>query len=243
MKKIFLLLIGLLLLVGCGTKKEKQKTYVIGLSADFAPFEYRDGDKIVGFDVDLAKMIEEKSGLKLEIQDIAFAGLLPALQTGKIDAIISGMSVTEERKKAVNFSVPYFNVSQVIIVQKGNTAIENKDDLVGKSVGVAIGTTSDTLAEEIEGIDLTKYNKTYEAILALNTAKIDAIILDYQQAVNFVGQNEGLMILQTELAKEEYAIAINKDNPELLGEVDKALNEIVGSDEYNALIAKYITKK
>lgn len=245
MKKILGILM-IMLLAACGTKeetkKEEQKTYVVGMSADFAPFEYREGGEIVGFDVDLAKEIEKQAGIKLEIQDIAFAGLLPALQTGKIDAIISGMSVTEERKKAVNFSKAYFNVSQVIIVKKDDTTITSGEDLPGKNVGVPLGTTSDTLAEGIEGINLTKYNKAYEAILALNTSKIDAIILDYQQAVNFVGQNPELKILPKELAKEEYAIAISKENTELLEKINGALDNIIGSEFYQELLEKYIVE-
>lgn len=246
MKKVFAVLM-IMLLAACGTKeeakKEEQKTYVVGMSADFAPFEYREGSEIVGFDVDLAREIEKQAGIKLELQDIAFAGLLPALQTGKIDAILSGMSVTEERKKAVNFSKPYFNVSQVIVVKKDEDTINSGDDLSGKNVGVALGTTSDTLAEGIEGINLTKYNKTYEAILALNTSKIDAIILDYQQAVNFVGQNPELKILPKELAKEEYAIAVGKENTELLEKINGALDNIVGSEFYEGLLEKYIVEK
>lgn len=244
MKKIVALLLGMALLAGCGgEKKEDVKTYVIGMSADFAPFEYREDGKIVGFDVELAKKIEEEAGIRLEIQDIAFAGLLPALQTGKIDAIISGMSVTEERKKAVNFSKAYFDVSQVVVVRKDEEEIKSGEDLPGKSVGVALGTTSDTIVEEIEGIDLIKYNKSYEAILALNTEKIDAIVLDYQQALNFVKKNPKLMILSGELAKEEYAIAVGKKNEELLRALDAALEEIVGSPYYNDLIEKYIVSK
>ncbi len=241
MKKILAILM-VVLLAGCGAKEE-QKTYVVGMSADFAPFEYRENGEIVGFDVELAKEIEKQTGIKLELQDIAFAGLLPALQTGKIDAILSGMSVTEERKKAVNFSKAYFNVSQVIVVKKDEEGIQGGEDLPGKSVGVALGTTSDTLAESIEGINLTKYNKTYEAILALNTSKIDAIILDYQQAKNFVGQNPGLKILPKELAKEEYAMAIGKSNSQLLEAIDGALEDIVGSDFYEGLLEKYIVDK
>lgn len=246
MKKVLLIIMGLFLLAGCGSKeaaKEETKKYIVGMSADFAPFEYRENGEIVGFDVELAKKIEEKTGIVLEIQDIAFAGLLPALQTGKIDVILSGMSVTEERKKAVNFTIPYFNVSQVIVVRGETDTITDEASLAGKSVGVALGTTSDTIAEGIEGINLTKYNKTYEAILALNTDKIDAIILDYQQAVNFVGQNPELKILPEELAKEEYAMAIGKNNTELLETLNGALEEIVGSEFYDGLIDKYISQK
>lgn len=239
MKKIVLLAIFMIgLFAACGKKEEK--TYYIGLSADFAPFEYRDGDNIVGFDPALAELISKESGLEFEIKDISFNGLLAALQGKKIDIILSGMSVTEERKKAVNFSKPYFDVAQVIIVKEGNTEIVDKETLKGKSVGVQLGTTSDTIAQEIEGINLKQYDQAYGAILELNTDKIDAILLDEQQALNFVKANEGLKIVEKEVSREQYAMAFNKDDEELLEKVNAALDKIVGSDEYNAIMKEYI---
>ncbi len=238
MKKILMLVVLVVLAVACGKKEEK--VYYIGLSADFAPFEYREGDQIVGFDVELAELISKEAGIQFKIEDIAFAGLLPALQTKKIDLILSGMSVTEERKKAVNFSNAYFDVAQVIIVSEDNEDIINEASLKGKKVGVALGTTSDTLAQGMEGINLVQYDKAFGAIIELNNKKIDAIILDEQQALNFVKANEGLKIVEEHLQREQYAMAFNKDNTELLDKVNAALDKIVGSEEYNALMAKYI---
>ncbi len=238
MKKGIILVILVMLVVACG-KKEK-KVYYIGLSADFAPFEYREGDKIVGFDVELADLISKESGLQFKIEDIAFAGLLPALQTKKIDIILSGMSVTEERKKAVNFSNPYFDIAQVMIVSKDNNEIINEASLKGKKVGVALGTTSDTLAQGIEGINLVQYDKAFGAIIELKNRKLDVIILDEQQAKNFVKANEGLKIVEEKLQIEQYAMAFNKDNEELLNRVNESLDKIIGNEEYKALMVKYI---
>lgn len=229
-------------LFGFGKKKKKEMVYRIGLSADFAPFEYREGDKIVGFDPELAELISKESGLKFEIVDIAFSGLLSALQTKKIDIILSGMSVTEERKKAVNFSKAYFNVSQVILVKEKTTSINGKEDLVGKKIGVQLGTTSDTIAQEIEGISLKQYDAASGAVLELKSDKLDAIILDYQLAHNFAKNNKGLVILEKELAVEEYAMALRKDDTELKSKIDAALDKIIDSEDYDKLMEKYIVK-
>jgi polar amino acid transport system substrate-binding protein len=244
MKKIIIMMIAVvaLFVIACGkkTKDVDDKVYYIGLSADFAPFEYREGEKIVGFDPELAELISKETGLKFEIKDMAFSGLLAALQSGKIDIILSGMSVTEERKKAVNFTKPYFDIAQVIIVREDNNDIKEETDLLGKSIGVQMGTTSDTLAQKIEGISLKQYESAYGAILDLNSKKLDAIVLDIQQAKNFVKANDGIKIAEKELQKEQYAMAISKENTDLLEKIDSALDKILVSDEYAALMKKYI---
>ena len=249
MKKLVMILVLLAAVLGlsaCGGKKEaveEDKVYVIGLSADFAPFEYRDGDDIVGFDPELAEEIARVSGLEFKIVDMAFPGLLPALQTKKIDIILSGMSVTDERKKAVNFSKPYFNVSQVIIVPEGNDEIVDAESMKGKKIGVQLGTTSDTIAQGIEGVEILQYEKAYGAILDLNSGKIDAIISDYQLAHNFVENNTGLKIVDQEIIQEEYAMAFRKEDTYLLDKVNKALDEIVDGPKYQELMKKYIIEK
>lgn len=241
MKKIILMVMTLCMvfLMACG-KKSDDKVYYIGLSADFAPFEYREGDKVVGFDPELAELISKETGLKFEIKDMAFNGLLAALQSKKIDVILSGMSVTEERKKAVNFTKPYFDIAQVIIVREGNTEIKEQKDLLGKGIGVQMGTTSDTLAQSIDGIELKQYESAYGAILDLKSEKLDAIILDIQQAKNFVKANEGIKIVEKEIQREQYAMALHKDNTELLNAINNALDKILVSEAYDELMKKYI---
>ena len=158
MKKIILvlsLLMGILL-VGCGSKKDEKKVVYVGTNAEFAPFEFLEGDKVTGFDMELIAEIGKVAGFEVEVKNQAFDGLLPALQSGKIDLIIAGMTVTDERKKAVDFSESYYTASQVIIVPADNTAIKSFDDLKGKNVGVQIGTTGDTVISEIKEITNTK---------------------------------------------------------------------------------------
>lgn len=242
--KLVLVLIAVLTMAACGGNKEEEKVIVVGTAPNFVPFEYMEGDEIVGFDMDLLKEVEKESGLKFKVVGMDFSGLLPALQTKKIDMIMSGMSVTEDRKKNVNFTKAYFNVSQVIMIGDGSEDIEDESGISGKKIGVVMGTTSDTLAdgftEKLAGVEAIKYNKLHEAVLSLQAEKIDMIILDYQQAVKTVEKNEGLKLVAYTLKSEEYAIAMGKDEKEMLVKINMALDKIVGSKKYDELTEKYI---
>ena len=246
MKKIMQLLMILtvgVIMTACGGSKE-EKVVVVGTAPNFVPFEYMDGDEIVGFDMDLLDEVSKETGLKFKVVGMDFSGLLPALQTKKIDLIVAGMSVTEDRKKNVNFSHPYFNVSQVIMVGEGSKEIEKESDIAGKKIGVVMGTTSDTIAEDLskklDSVETVKYNKLHEAVLSLQAEKIDMIILDYQQAKKTTENNNGLKLSDYTLQSEEYAMAMGKDETELLTQINKALEKIIKSEKYNKLIEKHI---
>ena len=236
-----------LIMTACGGDKKEEKVIVVGTAPNFVPFEYMDGDEIVGFDMDLLKEIEKESGLKFKVVGMDFSGLLPALQTKKIDLIVAGMSITEDRKKNVNFTHPYFNVSQVIMVGEESKEIKTEADIAGKKIGVVMGTTSDTIAEDLskklDGVEVEKYNKLHEAALSLQAEKIDMIILDYQQAVKTVEKNDGLKLAPHTLQSEEYAIAMGNEDVELLDKINKALDKIIGSEKYNELIETHIENK
>jgi len=243
MKLMIILIVGLMM-TGCGGDKEKEKVIVVGTAPNFVPFEYMDGDEIVGFDMDLLDEVSKETGLKFKVVGMDFSGLLPALQTKKIDLIVAGMSVTEDRKKNVNFTHPYFNVSQVIMVGEGAKEIKNESGIVGNKIGVVMGTTSDTIAEDLskklDGVEAIKYNKLHEAVLSLQAEKIDMIILDYQQAKKTVENNNGLKLAEYNLQSEEYAMAMGKEDVELLADINKALEKIIKSEKYNELIEKHI---
>ncbi|WP_028856473.1 transporter substrate-binding domain-containing protein [Psychrilyobacter atlanticus] len=242
MQLVMILAVGVIM-TACGGSKE-EKVVVVGTAPNFVPFEYMDGDKIVGFDMDLLDEVSKETGLKFKVVGMDFSGLLPALQTKKIDLIVAGMSITEDRKKNVNFSHPYFNVSQVIMVGEGSKEIEKESDIAGKKIGVVMGTTSDTIAEnlskELDGVETVKYNKLHEAVLSLQAEKIDMIILDYQQAKKTTENNNGLKLSDYTLQSEEYAMAMGKDETELLTQINKALEKIIKSKKYNELIEKHI---
>lgn len=238
LKIIIALSIVLAAFVGCQKKEEKNKIYV-GTNAEFEPFEYRDGDKIIGFDIDLINEISKIMGFQFEIVDMQFDGLLPALEAKKIDVIIAGMTATEERKQFVNFSDPYYNSKQSIVVQANNTDITSFDNFTGKKVGVVLGYTGDILVSELPNVEVQKFNTTSETVLALKAQKVDAVVLDYEPAKNYVAQNTELKLVETDAATEEYSIAMRKDDTEFLAKVNEALKTIKENGTYDALISKY----
>ena len=215
-------------------------TLVMATNAEFPPYEYHDGGEIVGIDADIAAAIAEQLGMELKIEDMAFDSIIMAVNSGKADVGIAGMTVTEDRLENVNFSDPYAASSQVIIVT-GDSEIGSSDDLSGKKIGVQLGTTGDILADDVEGATVERYNKGFEAVQALSQGKIDAVIIDRQPAQVFVDENEGLKILDEAFAEEEYAIAIAKDNTELLDKVNAALGELKESGKLDEIIGKYIS--
>lgn len=237
-KIIMALSIILTIFIGCQKKEDKNKLYV-GTNAEFEPFEYREGDNIVGFDIDLINEIAKLIGAEIEVVDMQFDGLLPALEAKKIDLIIAGMTATEERKQFVNFSEPYYNSKQSIVVLSNNTDITTFDNFAGKKVGVVLGYTGDILVSEMTNVEVQKFNATSETILALKSQKVDAVVLDYEPAKNYVAQNKELKLIEIDSATEEYSIAMRKDDTELLTKVNDALKTINENGTYETLLGKY----
>ena len=231
-----LLLISLLAFMSCSQKENK---LYVGTNAEFEPFEYRDGENIVGFDIDLINEIAKIMKQDIEVVDMAFDGLLPALQSKKIDIIIAGMTANEERKKFVNFSEPYYNSQQSILVHKDNNDIIGFDSLEGKNVGVVLGYTGDLIVSEMSNVNSQKYGATSEAVIALKSKKVDAVVLDYEPAKQYFNQNDDLKLIITDSVNEEYAIAMRKEDTELLKKVNDALNTIKENGTYDMLIEKY----
>ena len=260
-----------LVMTGCGTKKDDTAadapavsedaaatentedtaeggTLVMATNAEFPPYEYHEGDEIVGIDAEIAAAIAEKLGMELQIEDMAFDSLIPAIQSNKADMVLAGMTVTEDRLENVNFSDSYATGVQVVIV-KEDSDIKSVDDLfadgANHSIGVQTATTGDIYCTgdiEDEGLGtVERYNKGADAIQALLAGKIDCVVIDSQPAKEFVEANEGLTILDTEYAVEDYAIALNKDNTELLDKVNAALKELTDDGTIQSILDKYIT--
>ncbi len=239
MKKLFKsLIMGAMVLSLSVTAFAKEKIYV-GTNAEFPPFEYLEEGKITGFDMELVEEIGKIMGADIKIIDMAFDGLLPALQMKKVDLVIAGMTANEERMKTVSFTQPYYTARQVIIVKEGNDSIKSFDDLKGKKVGVMLGFTGDMVVSEIEGVKIERYNAAYAGIMALQADKVEAIVLDSEPAKNYVAQNKGLVLADADAEEEEYAIAVRKNDKMLLEKVEKALAEIKANGTYDKLIQKY----
>lgn len=213
---------------------------VMVTNAEFPPYEYHENNTIVGIDADIARAIADQMGMELEIQDMAFDSLIPAIQSGKADFAAAGMTVNEERLRNVDFTETYAEAAQVIIVKEGS-AIAAPADLTGKKIGVQTGTTGDIYADDVENAEVQRFNKGMEAVMALTQDKLDAVIIDREPAKVFVKENEGLKILDEAFTEEEYAIAIKKGNTELLEKMNAAIKELKESGELQKIVDKYIT--
>ena len=232
------LLMGALVLSLSVSVMAKDKIFV-GTNAEFPPFEYLDKGEVTGFDIELVNELGKVMDADVKVLDMSFDGLLPALQMKKVDLVIAGMTATEERKKTVSFTQPYYTASQVIIVKEGNNSIKSFDDLKGKKVAVMLGFTGDTIVSEIEGVSIERFNAAYAGIMALQADKVEAVVLDSEPAKNYVKQNPGLVLAEADAEQEEYAIALRKNDKVLLEKVEKALAEIKANGTYDALIKKY----
>lgn len=211
----------------------------MGTNAEFPPYEFREGDKIVGIDAEIAQAIAEQMGMTLQIEDMSFDAIIPAVTSGKIDFGAAGMTVTEKRKESVDFSDTYATSTQVIIV-KNESDIKNQEDLKNKLIGVQLGTTGDILVGDIEGAKIERYNKGMEAVQSLTQGKVDAVVIDGATAEAFVSKNEGIKILEEKMSDEEYAIAVKKGNTELLENMNAAIKELKESGKLDEIVAKYI---
>ena len=253
MKKMIALVLSLLMIAclfaGCNNagKTANEGKLTMATNAAFPPYEYVEGGKIVGIDAEIAKAIADKLGLELQIDDMEFDSIIEAVKGGKADVGLAGMTVTDERKEEVNFTVSYATGIQVIIV-KNDSKITKADDLFAEganhTIGVQRNTTGDIYTTgdiEKKGLGkIERYSKGADAIAALNTGKVDCGVIDSEPAKAFVKENTGLKILETEYIEEQYAIAMSKDNPELFEKVNKALQELIADGTVQKIIDKYI---
>ena len=227
-------------LCACGSGSSGK--LVMATNAAFPPYEYVEGSEIVGIDAEIAKLIADDLGKELVIEDMAFDSIIAAVQSGKADIAMAGMTVTEDRKQNINFSDPYTEAAQVIVV-KNDSTVATPDDLAGKTIGVQIGTTGDIYAEDIENATIERYSKYFEAINALTQGKIDAVIVDREPGKVFVGENADLKMIDEEFTLEEYAIGVAKDNEQLLNDINASLKKLQDSGKIDEIINKYISAK
>lgn len=248
MKRVFLLTLAVVMTVclfaGCGQQAGQQaevETLTMATNAAFPPYEFYENETIVGIDAEIAGKIAEKLGMKLEIIDTEFGSIVAGVQTGKYDMGMAGMTVTEERKASVDFTTSYATGIQSIIVT-GESVIATLDDLAGKKIGVQQDTTGHIYAADEFGDEMViPFNKGADAVEALKTGKVDCVIIDNEPAKSFIAANEGLKILDSDYAVEDYAICIAKENTELLEKVNKALEELIADGSVKAIVDKYIS--
>ena len=235
--------------VACSGSKEETKSItanegvlVMATNATFPPYEYKEGDKVVGIDAEIAQAIADELGMKLEIVDTKFDAIIPGVQSGKYDMGMAGMTVTPEREQSVSFSNSYATGIQSIIVKEGSD-IKSVEDLSSeKKIGVQLGTTGDIYASDDFGAEaVAQYDKGADAVQALIAGKVDCVIIDNEPAKAFVAANAGLTILETSYAEEDYAICFAKDNTELQTKVNDALKKLIDNGTVKTIVDKYIS--
>ena len=244
MKRITLyILIGLILvtmLPGCAQKPEKIR---IATDATWPPFEHvnEQTKEIEGFDIDLIKAIAEKEGLEIEILNVAWDPLLAGVAQCQYDAAISSVSITPERAKEMLFSDPYFQVGQLVTVGIDNTDIKSKDDLAGKVAGAQIGTTGSFAIEDIDGATLKTYDDIGLAFQDLINGQIDAVVADNPLAYGYAGKNpDKLKTVGDVFTSEDIGIAVCKNKPELLEQINSGLRAVMAEGLIEQLIDKWL---
>ena len=235
--KLFIIFGVSFLLFGCNKDDNK---LVMVTEAGFAPYEYRDSNGIVGVDVDIAREIAASMGKELEIKDVAFDSLINELNSGKADFAAAGMSISEERKKEVDFSIEYVSSKQVIVVRKDYNKIKSVNDLNGKTISVQLGSVADSYVNNnYKNSKIVRQKKFLSAAEDVKAKKADCIVMDELPAKELVKNNSELTILSIELFTDKYAIAVKKGNTELLNKINEVLEKLIEEGKIEEFIINH----
>lgn len=246
-----LFLILTLFIAACGSKEtagengDSGKVYKVGIDTTYPPFEYKEGNEYKGIDIELINAIAESQGFEIELSPMDFGGIIPAMQANQLDVAIAGMSITEERKKIVDFSTPYFDAGLIVVVKDDNTTIKSVDDLKGKKVAVKKGTSGAKYATDNAsklGIDVVQFNDSPAMFQEVSNGNADALIEDYPVITYAIAQKDlGLKTVGDRLNGDQYGIAVLKgENQELLEKINKGLEELKKDGTYDKIIKTYL---
>ena len=214
---------------------------IMSTNAAFPPYEMTDDNgNIVGIDAEIAAAIAEKLGLELQIDDMDFDSALLAVQQGKSDMVMAGVSVDPEREAVMDFSTSYATGVQVVIVKEGSDV--TLDNLGEQLIGTQRGTTGEIYCTDDYGADhVAAYDNGISAVQALMNDQVDCVVIDQAPALEFVAANPGLTTLETEYANEDYAIGVNKGNTALLDAINNALAELTADGTIQSILDSYIS--
>ena len=236
MRKIFLILVILILLTGC---KRNDNELVMVTEAGFAPFEYYENGEIVGVDIEIAREIAKELGKELVIKDVAFDSIINEVKSGKSDFGAAGISYSEERSRQVDFSNDYFISNLVIIIRKNqNETIFN--DLSNKKIAVQLGSTADSfVTKNYDNKNIVRQKKYLTTVEDLKNNKVDCIIMDELPARSIVSNNSELKIINRVLSSEKYGMVVKKGNKELLDVINKVINRLINEGKIDEYIINY----
>ena len=234
MKKLLIGLVGAAMICGCGEKDNSLKMIT---EATFPPYEFLRGQEIAGIDVEICRAVAKKLNRPFKAETVDFDSVIPAVISGKADLAAAGITVTEDRKKNVDFSIPYVKTGIVVIYKKSNP-FKDKDQLKGKKIGVQGGTTSETFVLEQLKQEPERSKSPAEAVAALKSGRVEFVIADIDPAKNCV-KGEADLALSDFITSEEYAVAIRKGQPELLKTIDETITELKASGQLDQWIRQF----
>jgi polar amino acid transport system substrate-binding protein len=216
----------------------------VGTDATYEPFESIDNGKYVGFDMEFIKMVADTMGYELKLQNIGWDGIIPGLMNGNYDCLISAMTITDERKKQINFSTPYFSIRQCIVIKQSNTAVKGPNDLIGKAISVQNGTTGDLYASKIKDVQMKRFDTNAQAIQELLNNNAYAAVMDDLVGFHAAKKFKGVKVIEIKGAdKEDYGIGIKKGNDALLNKINKAIDTLKKNGKLDKLVLKYKSGK
>ncbi len=234
---------------GCGSGEKSAtsatKVLKVGTNAEFPPFEFVDSKNVItGFDIELINELAKRSGVKVEFVNMNFDAIIPAIKFGKIDAAISGISATPERREAIDFSDSYYTTENVFIRKKGNNAIKDRESLVGKKVAVLLGSVQEMAGKNVTGAVLLAADSVTANVLAVKSGRAEAAILDSSIAYGFIKQNDDIEAFLSEPdGSDGFAIAFDKGKQtELIAKFNAALKAMKEDGSYAKLIKRYDLK-
>ncbi len=248
--KVSLTMLLLILAVSCGKSDNKaansnrSKKYIIAVDLIYPPFSYKENDKNVGIDVELMEAIAKEEGFEVEIKPMDFGGIIPAIQSGQLDGAIAGTNITEERKKVVDFSEPYYDAGLVAVINKDNTTIKTAKDLEGKNIAVKNGTAGARYADaNLKGkAQIRVYEDTTSMLKAVENNQADAAFEDYPVIAYTlkITPDAKLKIGTEKLTNDKNGFMVKKgSNQELLEKFNNGLKKLRENGEYQKIIEKY----
>lgn len=246
-----LFLVLTLLIAACGTAKtasesgNSEKVYKVGVDTTYPPFEFKEGDEYKGIDIELINAIAKKQGFEIELSPMDFGGIIPAMQANQLDVAIAGMSITDDRKKIVDFSTPYFDAGLIVVVKDDNSTVKSVDDLKGKKVAVKKGTSGAKYAVDNAsklGIEVVQFNDSPAMFQEVSNGNADALIEDYPVITYAIAQKDlGLKTVGDRLNGDQYGIAVLKgENQDLLEKINNGLAELKKDGTYDKILKTYL---
>lgn len=211
-----------------------------GINAEFAPFEFvNEAGEIVGFDIDLARALGEVLGVEVTFHDFAFDGLIPALQSRKVDMVFSALTIRPDRAEKVAFSDPYFTATLVIVVREDEQRITDLNTLAGMKVGVQLATTGDLVASELPGVEVVRHQQLATPFIALRNRQVDAVIIDKPYAQLYIEKNPGFKLAGPEFNDEEYGICTHLNDHALMAAINRGMADLKASGKYDEIYRKW----